>query len=109
MELLSEEFQMRDSKKGFLTSLVNKDIQKAFGQDDPVLSKKNLQALYYFDQWVPYTPKRKAGLPTVPLVVQQDLLAQTFHDAASNKVDANTALRQLDEKLKQELEKDKNK
>jgi hypothetical protein len=58
---------------------------------------------------IPYTKKRKAGLTDVPGVTLQNLQSQTFVDVAMGKMDVNTALRQLDEKLKAELAKEKSK
>ncbi|MEF3312395.1 extracellular solute-binding protein [Paenibacillus sp. GYB004] len=107
--MVSDEVQLSDAKKGMLPTVVNKSIRDAFGQDRPDLKPKNTKALFYYEQWSPYSPKRKAGLANVPTVVQQDSMAQTFHDVASEKVDINTGLRQLDEKLKQELAKEKSK
>ncbi|TNJ59406.1 extracellular solute-binding protein [Paenibacillus hemerocallicola] len=109
MAMVSDEVQLADAKKGMLPTVANKSIREAFGKDRADLQKKNMKALFYYQDWAPYSPKRKAGLADVPTVVQQDSMAQTFHDVASNKVDLNTGLRQLDEKLKQELAKDKSK
>ncbi|GAA3412245.1 ABC transporter substrate-binding protein [Paenibacillus hodogayensis] len=109
MTMVSDEVQLADAKKGMLPTVASKSVQGAFAQERPDLQKKNMKALFYFQEWSPYSPKRKAGLADVPTVVQQDSMAQTFHDFASGKVDLNTGLRQLDEKLKQELAKDKSK
>ncbi|TMV52803.1 extracellular solute-binding protein [Paenibacillus mesophilus] len=109
MAMVSDEVHLADSKKGMLPVVTNKSIQDAFGQDRPDLVSKNMKALFYYQEWAPYSPKRKPGTANVPTVVQQDSMAQTFHDVASNKVDVNTGLRQLDEKLKAELAKEKSK
>ncbi|WP_158606655.1 ABC transporter substrate-binding protein [Paenibacillus ginsengarvi] len=109
MEMVSDDVQMADSKKGMLPTVASKTIRDAYAQDRPDLKSKNFKSLFYYEEWAPYSPKRKAGLATVPTVVQQDSMAQAFHDVASGKADTNTALRQLDEKLKQELEKEKSK
>lgn len=109
MEMVSDEIQLADAKKGMLPTVANKSIQDAFGKDRPDLQSKNIKALFYYSEWAPYSPKRKAGLSNVATVIQQDSMAQTFHDVATNKVDINTGLRQLDEKLKAELAKEKSK
>lgn len=109
MEMVSDGVQLADSKKGMLPTLANKSFREAFGQERDDLRQKNTNALFYYSEWAPYSPKRQSGLANVPTVVQQDSMAQTFHDVATNKVDVNTGLRQLDEKLKAELEKDKSK
>lgn len=109
MEMVSNEVQLSDSRKGMLPVVTDKAIKDAFAKDRPDLQGKNMKALFYYEEWAPYSPKRKAGMANVPTVVQQDSMAQTFHDVAADKVDINTGLRQLDEKLKQELEKEKSK
>lgn len=109
MEMVSDDVQMSDSRKGMLPTTTNKAVKDAFNKDRPDMQNKNSKALFYYDDWAPYSPKRKNGLANVAVVTQQDLMAQAFHDVASGKVDINTGLRQLDEKLKQELEKEKSK
>ncbi|GAA3408424.1 ABC transporter substrate-binding protein [Paenibacillus hodogayensis] len=103
-EMLSDEIQMEDSRKGILTVLVNKDIQNALGKDHPIYSKKNVKAISYY-QPAAYTPKRKTGMAEVPGGTQQTLMAEAFLDVAQGKADINTSLRSLNEKLKLEAEK----
>ncbi|MEF3303130.1 ABC transporter substrate-binding protein [Paenibacillus sp. GYB003] len=109
MEMVSDDVQLADSKKGMLPIVTKAAIRDAFGQERDDLKSKNIKSLFYYTEWAPYAPKRKPGTANVPTVVQQDSMAQTFHDVASGKVDTNTGLRQLDEKLKAELAKDKSK
>ncbi|TMV52773.1 extracellular solute-binding protein [Paenibacillus mesophilus] len=109
MAMVSDEVQLADSKKGILPTVVNKQIKDAFGQERPDMKSKNIGALFYYKEWAPYSPKRKSGAANVATVFQQNNMAVTFHDVAMGKTDMNTALRQLDEKLKQELAKDTNK
>ncbi|GAA3399678.1 ABC transporter substrate-binding protein [Paenibacillus hodogayensis] len=109
MAMVSDEVQLADSKKGILPTVINKQIKDAFGQERPDLKNKNIGALFYYKEWAPYSPKRISGAATVATVLQQNNMAVTFHDVAMEKTDMNTALSQLDEKLKQELAKDKNK
>ncbi|MEF3311368.1 extracellular solute-binding protein [Paenibacillus sp. GYB004] len=108
LAMLADEVQMEDSKRGITTTLANPDIQKALGKSHPVYSKKNMEAVNVYPP-IPYTQKRKAGLTDVPGVTQQNLLGQTFVDVAMGKMDVNTALRELDEKLKAEVAKQKSK
>lgn len=109
MEMVSDDIQMNDSRKGLLPVIASKAVQEAFNKDRPDLQNKNGKALFHYNDWAPYSPKRKSGLANIATVTQQDLMAQAFHDAASGKADINTALGQLDEKLKLELEKEKSK
>jgi multiple sugar transport system substrate-binding protein len=108
MEMLSDEVQMQDSLKGIPTTLNNKEIQAALGKGHPIFSKKNMNAVNYYPP-APYTPKRKPGLVDVPLATQQKLVGDTFIDIVMTKKDVNTALREMEEKLKQEIEKEKSK
>ncbi|MEF3305732.1 ABC transporter substrate-binding protein [Paenibacillus sp. GYB003] len=106
MEMLSDESQLADSKRGIPTTLNNPEIAKVLGQSDPIYSKKNMNAINVYKP-ANYTPKRKQGLTTVPGATQQNLVGNAFIEVAQGKKDINTALREVDEKLKQELEKEK--
>jgi multiple sugar transport system substrate-binding protein len=106
MAMLSDAVQMEDSKKGITTTLASTEIQKALGKGHPVYSKKNMDAINVYPP-IPYTQKRKAGLTDIPGVTQQNLLSSAFVDVALGKTDVNTALRDLDEKLKAEIAKEK--
>jgi multiple sugar transport system substrate-binding protein len=108
MAMLSDEMQLADSKRGIPTTLINKDIEKALGTDDPIYSKKHMSAVNYYPP-APYTQKRKQGLVEVPGGTQQNLAGNAFIEVAQGKTDVNTALRQLEEQLKAEIEKVRNK
>lgn len=47
--LLSDEYQMENSKKGGASVLVNPEIQEAFGSENEKLAGKNTQALFFND------------------------------------------------------------
>ncbi|RKN86160.1 ABC transporter substrate-binding protein [Paenibacillus ginsengarvi] len=108
MVMLADEVQMADSRKGITTTLNSPVIKSALGKESPVYSTKNMDAVNVYPP-IPYTKKRKAGLTDVPGLTLQNLQSQTFVDVAMGKMDVNTALRQLDEKLKAELAKEKSK
>lgn len=108
MQMLSDDIQLSDSKKGAPTTLVNPSIQAALGKDHPVYSTKNMKAISYFPP-ANYAKKRERGLADVPLATQQGLLGDAFLQAAGGQKDVNTALRELGDKLKLELEKAKSK
>ncbi|MDF2657560.1 MAG: extracellular solute-binding protein family 1 [Paenibacillus sp.] len=107
MEMLSDEVQLEDSRRGIPSTLVNPQIQQVLGQGSPVFSTKNMAALYQYPP-APYTPKRKAELPNVPQNIQQNLLGAAFMEAAKGAKDVNTALRELNEMLRLEVNKVKN-
>lgn len=86
----------------------NKDIEKALGTGDPIYSKKHMSAVNFYAP-APYTQKRKQGLAEVPGGTQQNLAGNAFIEVAQGKTDVNTALRQLEEQLKAEIEKVRNK
>jgi multiple sugar transport system substrate-binding protein len=106
MAMLSDESQISDSKLGIPTTLNNPEIAKVLGQSDPIYSKKNMNAINFYKP-ANYTPKRKMGEVTVPGGTQQNLVGNAFIEVAQGKKDINTALREIDEKLKAELEKEK--
>jgi len=106
MEMLSDEVQMQDSKQGIPTTLNNKAIQDALGSEHPIYKTKNMKAISYYPPTDP-TPKRKPGLVDVPLANQQSLVNAAFIEYVSGKSDLNTALRTLDEKLKQAVDAEK--
>ncbi|GAA3412286.1 ABC transporter substrate-binding protein [Paenibacillus hodogayensis] len=103
MAMLSDESQLADSKRGIPTTLNNPEIAKVLGQSDPVYSKKNMNAINFYKP-ANYTPKRKQGQITVQGTAQQNLVGNAMIEVAQGKKDINTALREVDEKLKKELE-----
>lgn len=108
MHMLSDEIQMEDSRQGITTTLVNKEIQNALGKGHPIYSSKNMKALLLYPPTDP-TPKRQAGKTDVGGSTQDNLLQQQFIKIAQNKVDLNTGIRELDELLKKEVEKERSK
>lgn len=108
VEMLSDEVQMQDSRQGIPSSLINKEIRDALGKDHPVYSSKNMGAVNYYEPTDP-TPKRSADAVNVSGSVQESHLWQAFVKVAQNEMDMNSALRELDEKLKQLVEAEKNK
>jgi multiple sugar transport system substrate-binding protein len=108
MQMLSDEIQLSDSMKGAPTTLVNPSIQAALGKEHPVYRTKNMKAISYFPP-ASYAEKRDRGLTDVPLAAQQSLLGDAFLQTASGQKDVNTALRELGDKLKLELDKEKSK
>lgn len=106
MAMISDDVQLADSKKGIPTTLNNKEIQDALGSEHPVYQTKNMAAVSYY-QPAPYTAKRESGLVDVPLNAQMIIIGDTFMDIVLKGVDVNTALRQADEKIKAEIEKEK--
>ncbi|TMV45420.1 extracellular solute-binding protein [Paenibacillus mesophilus] len=108
MTMLSDEIQTQDSRNGIPTTLVNENIRRVLGQDHPIYKTKHMQAVNYYPP-APPSPKRKPGLADVSGGTQQNLMNEAFHNAALGKTDANTALRELDEKLRQEIKKEQSK
>lgn len=107
-EMLSDEVQMQDSRSGILTTLVNKEVRDALGKGHPVYSTKNMKALTMYEP-TPPTPKRSVGKVNVAGGTQESIIWQSFVKAALNQLDVNSALREADEKLKQEIDKEKSK
>lgn len=108
MEMLSDENQMKDSRNGFTTTLVNEEIRKNLGKDHAVFSKKHMDAIYYYDV-APPAPKRKPGLVDVPGRTQEATMFSAFIEFAQGKSDVNTALRKAEEMLQKALGEEKSK
>ena len=108
MQMLSDEVQMEDSKQGIPTTLNNKEIQAALGSSHPIYSTKNMKAITTYEPIVP-TPKRDPNLTDVALSKQQNIMGAQFIKVAQGQTDINTALREADEQLKQELKAQKEK
>ncbi|TNJ59882.1 extracellular solute-binding protein [Paenibacillus hemerocallicola] len=106
MAMLADEVQLQDSRSGIPTVLNNKSIQNELGKGHPVYGTKNMKAVSFYEPSM-YPTKRQKGLTPVADGTQTNLLNDAFRSTAEGKVDVNTALRQLDEKLKQELEKER--
>jgi multiple sugar transport system substrate-binding protein len=108
MTMLSDEVQMQDSRNGIPTTLAIKEIAANLGKDHPVYSKKNTNAVNYYEP-IPPTAKRQNGLTDIPLGTQQNIVANNFQKVATNEMDINTALGDISEKLKKEADKQKSK
>jgi multiple sugar transport system substrate-binding protein len=108
MTMLSDDVQMRDSRNGIPTTLANKEIMANLGKDHPIYGKKNTNAVNYYDP-IPPTAKRQTGLSDVPAGTQQNIVANNFQKVATGEMDINTALHDIGEKLRKELEKEKSK
>ncbi|RKN84943.1 ABC transporter substrate-binding protein [Paenibacillus ginsengarvi] len=108
MEMLSDENQMKDSRNGFTTTLVNEEIRKNLGKDHAVFSKKHMDAIYFYDV-APPAPKRKPGLADVPGRTQEAAMFASFIEYAQGNSDVNTALRKAEETLQKALAEEKSK
>ncbi|TNJ65787.1 extracellular solute-binding protein [Paenibacillus hemerocallicola] len=108
MEMLSDEVQLEDSKKGIPTTLVKKEVRDALGKGHPVYGSKNMKAISYYEPSAP-TPKRKPELVDINGSSQTSVLYQQFIPFAQGKKDVNTALRDVEESLKKLLEQEKSK
>lgn len=104
--MLSDEIQMEDSKKGIPTTTTNKDIMKVLGQSHEVYSKKNMNAVNFYPPTAP-SPKRNKELTDVLGRTQEAVLTEAFTKFVTGQTDLNTALREADERMKQEVEKEK--
>lgn len=97
--LLSNEVQSQLSKRGLITPLLSKDVQKAFGENMPELKGKNLQAVYA-NKYAPPPPARANGLTFVD---GSSKMRTAFVDMLKNNEDINTALRKAEEAIKQDI------
>ncbi|ULL16297.1 extracellular solute-binding protein [Paenibacillus sp. H1-7] len=97
--LISEEVQMKLSKKGIMPVLNNEAVKKAFGQDSK-FKNKNLKAVFT-NQFAPVPYKSKLD----------SLVEKTYNEAVGTALnqDINTALRTAEEKANQLLSSEANK
>lgn len=107
-EMLADEVQLADSKNGLPTTLVSPDIKKALGESHTLYSQKNMKAVHTYPGAAP-TPKRKPELTDVLGRTQEAILFEAFQKVATNQEDINTALRQADDRLRQEIDLEKSK
>jgi multiple sugar transport system substrate-binding protein len=97
--LLSDEVQTQLSKKGLITPLVGKDVQKAFGDNMPELKGKNVQAVYA-NKYAPPPPARANGLTFVD---GSSKMRAAFVDMMKTNEDINTVLRKAEDAIKQDI------
>ncbi|MCC2686786.1 MAG: extracellular solute-binding protein family 1 [Paenibacillaceae bacterium] len=97
--LLSDEVQMKLSRKGLVTPLTSKQIQQAFAQDQAELKGKNVQAVFY-NKYPAALPLRAPGLAYLDLSGET---GKALDNVMKNKADINTALRQAEEESNQLL------
>ncbi|MDB5085373.1 MAG: transporter substrate-binding protein [Bacilli bacterium] len=93
--LLSDDVQMQLSKRGFVTPLVNKTIQQAYGQDNTLLKGKNISAIYY--------DKYATPIQTDSFTYPSNVVGTAFTDMLKNNQDVNTALRQLEDSINKKV------
>jgi multiple sugar transport system substrate-binding protein len=100
----SDEFQMVRSKKGFLSSLNNPDIHKAFGTESPYFQGKklNLKAL------IPEKLAKPAPKTKYQSIADSKLLA-SWYEMVQGKKDINTGLSQAAEATDKAIETEKGK
>ncbi|GAA3406251.1 extracellular solute-binding protein [Paenibacillus hodogayensis] len=106
--LLSKEVQLEHSKEGRGTSLIDPEVQQAFGQNSEVLKTKNISAIFYHKN-TEAMPARKEGLIPIEAGVTQKIISDAFIDVATGKSDINTVLSTAQEKIGKEIENVKNK
>ncbi|MBD2862686.1 ABC transporter substrate-binding protein [Paenibacillus oceani] len=100
--ITSKEVQMEINKEGYISSLVDPDVEKTFGANLQTLKGKNVQAIF-----------RQKSAPLYK-VTEYDPIAQSFLEKAlaeviNNGKDINTALRDANElanlKIAEEMKK----
>ncbi|CAG7627021.1 ABC transporter substrate-binding protein [Paenibacillus allorhizosphaerae] len=101
--LFSREVQLEMSKKtARLSMLQDPEYRKVFGQDIPYLQGKRIQSIFKSK-----SPASPAFSPYYSK--SMDMARDVFIDYVNDKMDVNTALRSLDEKITQYVETEKKK
>ncbi|CAG7623075.1 hypothetical protein PAESOLCIP111_02477 [Paenibacillus solanacearum] len=97
--ILSDEVQTAEIKQGRMTVLKNQEIKKEYGKENPILEGKNREALIK-NQLAP-TRKPVSKYESVAAAVMQ----AKFKDVVVNDKDVNTALREAQEEINQQIAK----
>ncbi|CAG7632414.1 hypothetical protein PAESOLCIP111_03377 [Paenibacillus solanacearum] len=95
--LTSDEYQMKQSRQGIMTSLKNPDVKKAFAQGSDILKGKNIKA-YAPDQAALITPKDQLS------GIAGSKATSFFKNIVTGQSDINTALRDAAEAARKEIE-----
>lgn len=103
MEILSEEIQIQDAHNGILPTLADQKVKDELGKGHPVFGSKNLSAVSYH-KLGELPPIRAADVPWLDSYVGVRLAQEALTKAARGEMDVNSALRELDENLKHEVE-----
>lgn len=93
--LTSDEFQLQNSRKGFVTPLTNPQIIEAFGQDPELFKGKNVSAM---------RPKKYAPASSYDLFTHQaaaTTIVKHVNTVRYRQADINTALRLAEEEVNQ--------
>lgn len=92
--LLSDEYQLENSRNGWITVLNNTDIQSAYGQNIPEFNGKNVQSLFINE------PGHLAPIIDLPLYREVSLLArEVMTEIALGEKEIDSALEYLEEKI----------
>ena len=102
-EVITEEALINRAKDGVLTILADPKVNEHFGENNPSLKTKNINAIkkYKVANAQPYFS------PYDSVVI--NAMINGFRDAVKNGTDTNTALRSIEEKANKDIEAMKNK
>jgi multiple sugar transport system substrate-binding protein len=101
--LLSEQVQLLQARNGRIPMLSSGTIKQQFGQDNPDLKGKNIEALFRTGK----LPDKDDPSPYTPIVNQK--LNDAFANVYNKGIDINTALRQAEEEANKAIQAEKNK
>ena len=96
--LLSKEVQLKISKAGRVSALLDDEIRNAFGEDSGLFNGKNLQAIFKVKPSP--LPESSKFDPQINAIVNADV----SRDVMVNGIDINTALRKGEEKANKEID-----
>jgi ABC-type glycerol-3-phosphate transport system substrate-binding protein len=95
----SDEAQLAISRAGRVSPLRNADVQKSFGQDNPVLKGKNMAGI---------VKSQPVKYPTYAYrEIGEKVIRAKFDQFVKGGIDANTALRQAEEEINKAVETEK--
>ncbi|TMV43752.1 extracellular solute-binding protein [Paenibacillus mesophilus] len=108
MEMLNDEVQLKDARNGFLPTVSNKEHMKVLGQDNDLYKGKNMKSVDYYEFASVRLPRAR-GMTPIDTSTADSFLRNAFLSAANGQQDVNTSLRNADELLRKEVEKEKSK
>jgi len=96
-QFVSDDYQMRFSKSGGITTLKDSKIRDAFGQDT-MLKNKNIKNAVFYNQTAPAAPKTRFD------TFVEDAVRSQIPLLISGETDLNTALRTAQESVNKKIE-----
>lgn len=100
--LSSQEVQMANAKIGYVPSIVDDEVYKSFGEDDPLLDGKNVNGFFAYE-YAPAPARRDPNLVAFNEGDQANIFRDILVKVAQGTTDINTAIREATEIFEQKF------